>query len=51
MQEVVCRRRRGRCRGKKSQCEGVDIRAVRGLNPKLSLGGSGNHGWSQAEDW
>lgn len=36
--------------GKKSQREGVDIRGVRGLNPELSPGGSGNHRWSQAED-
>lgn len=37
--------------GKKSQRIGVDIRGLGGLNPGLSPGGSGNYGWSWAEDW
>lgn len=35
----------------KSRREGVGIMGVRGLNPELSTGGSGDRGWSQAEDW
>lgn len=35
---------------KKSRREGVGIVGVRGLSPELSMGGSGDRGWSQAED-